>query len=155
MKRAKLLIVLLSFLVLSSFALQTPAGTGQSAPSAPPQAIPAASAQGTPAQGISPQGSPTPSVPTQIFGFKDFSKQYKIDEQFLASPSTERAEQHLKILTAKPHIAGSPEDWATAQHVAKHFNIAGLETEIVKYSVWMNRPSEISVSVTAPPMIRT
>ena len=149
MKRAKLLIVLLSFLVLSSFAMQTPARTGQSAPGASQQAAPAASPQGTPTPSV-----PTQGVPSQIFGFKDFSKQYKIDEQFLASPSTERAEQHLKILTAKPHIAGSPEDWATAQHVAKHFNIAGLETEIVKYSVWMNRPSEVSVSITAPPNVK-
>ncbi len=45
----------------------------------------------------------------------------------------------MKILTALPHIAGSPEDKATADHVAKHFDIAGLETEDVKYSVWMNR----------------
>lgn len=152
MKRAKFLIVLLSFLVLSSFAVQNTsprnpssqnnAGTGQSAPSSSPQAAPA--------QGASTQ-APTQGVPAQMFGFNDFSKQYKVDQQFLAGPNAERAEQHLKILTAKPHIAGSPEDWATAQHVAKHFNINGLETEIVKYSVWMNRPSEISVSVTAPP----
>jgi N-acetylated-alpha-linked acidic dipeptidase len=53
-----------------------------------------------------------------------------------------------------PHIAGSPEDKATADHVAKHFDIAGLETEQVKYSVWMNRPAEISVTVTAPPNVK-
>jgi N-acetylated-alpha-linked acidic dipeptidase len=160
LKRVKLVIVLLSCLVLSSFALQNPAVTappvqtakatglmaGVSAAVAPSQtaASPAAAAQATPAQ----------DIPTKIFGFRDFSKQYKIDQDFLATPNAERAEQHLKILTAKPHIAGSPEDFATAEHVAKHFNIAGLETEIVKYSVWMNRPSEISVKVTAPANVK-
>ncbi len=102
-----------------------------------------------PAQGAASQG-----VPTQIFGFRDFAKQYQVDQEFLASPSPARAEQHLKILTALPHIAGSPEDKATADHVAKHFDIAGLETEEVKYSVWMNRPSEISVTVTAPANVK-
>jgi N-acetylated-alpha-linked acidic dipeptidase len=93
-------------------------------------------------------------VPTQMFGFKDFSKQYEIDKDFLAGPSAERAEQELKLLTAKPHIAGSPEDYATAQQVYKHFDINGLETEIVKYAVWMNRPAEVSVTVTAPANVK-
>ncbi|HEY5030136.1 MAG TPA: PA domain-containing protein, partial [Candidatus Angelobacter sp.] len=171
MKRAKLVVVVSAF-VLSSFALQNPAGTGQnvssrsnsgqSAPaqssgqSSPAQSV---SSEGVPAKGLpapatSTQNSSTPGVPTQIFGFRDFAKQYQVDQQFLASPSPARAEQHLKILTAQPHIAGSPEDKATADHVAKHFDIAGMETEEVKYSVWMNRPSEISVTVTAPPNVK-
>lgn len=130
MKRAKLVVVL-SVFVISSFALQNPAGPGHSS-------------QGAPAQG----------VPAQIFGFRDFSKQYQVDQEFLAGPSPARAEQHLKILTALPHIAGSPEDKATADYVAKNFTVAGLETETVKYSVWMNRPSEISVTVTAPASVK-
>lgn len=93
-------------------------------------------------------------VPAQMFGFKDFSKQYEIDKEFLKGPSPERAEQELKALTAKPHIAGSPEDYATAQQVYKHFDVNGLETEIVKYAVWMNRPAEISVKVTAPANVK-
>jgi N-acetylated-alpha-linked acidic dipeptidase len=85
-----------------------------------------------------------------VFGFRDFSKQYAWDKKFLAVPDPQRAEQHLKILTASPHIAGSGEDKLTADYVAKQFHVAGLETEIVPYSVWMNRPAEISVAVTAP-----
>src|SRR5262249_47374904 len=85
-----------------------------------------------------------------MFGFRDFGKQYQIDQEFLQVPSPARAEQHLKILTAQPHLAGSPEDKATADYVAKMFTVAGLETETVKYSVWMNRPAEVSVSITAP-----
>jgi len=137
LKRAKLFVVL-SVIVISSFALESPAGTGQSTQSA-------TAAQGTATQSTVPQGAPQ-----QIFGFRDFSKQYQVDQEFLAVPSPARAEQHLKILTALPHVAGSPEDKATADYVAKQFTVAGLETEVVKYSVWMNRPEEISVSVTAP-----
>ncbi|MBZ5507323.1 MAG: M28 family metallopeptidase [Acidobacteriia bacterium] len=113
---------------------------------------PAGSAQ--PAQGAAPQAAPSASAPQRIFGFRDFSKQYQVDQEFLAVPSPARAEQHLKILTALPHIAGSPEDKATADYVAKQFTVAGLETEVVKYSVWMNRPAEISVAVTAPANVK-
>ena len=147
MKRAKFVVVL-SFFVISSFALQNfaqqnHAGTGQVVSSQ------SGTAQAAPEKGIPPQG-----VPPQIFGFRDFSKQYQVDQEFLAVPSPARAEQHLKILTALPHVAGSPEDKATADHVAKYFTVAGLETEVVKYSVWMNRPSEISVTVTAPANVK-
>ena len=176
MKRAKLFVVI-SVFVLSSFALQNPAGSGQSVSSfgsakasksgqsAPAQSSgqsnpsQSVSTQGVPAQGLPAPGAASQGVtsqvePKQIFGFRDFTKQYQVDQQFLASPSPARAEQHLKILTALPHIAGSPEDKATADHVAKHFDIAGMETEEVKYSVWMNRPAEISVTVTAPATVK-
>src|SRR5215831_3430601 len=109
--------------------------------------------QGAASQAASSSGTPQSPV-TQMFGFRDFAKQYQVDQEFLASPSAARAEQHLKILTALPHIAGSVEDKATADHVAKHFDIAGMQTEEVKYSVWMNRPEEISVTVTAPPNVK-
>ncbi|HKW74880.1 MAG TPA: M28 family metallopeptidase [Terriglobales bacterium] len=94
------------------------------------------------------------NAPTKVFGFRDFSRQYQWDQRFLAVPTTKGAQQHLEILTRLPHIAGSPEDFSTAEYVAKTFHVAGLETEIVPYKVWMNRPAEISVTVTAPPNVK-
>ncbi|HEY2117278.1 MAG TPA: hypothetical protein VGJ51_19410, partial [Candidatus Angelobacter sp.] len=158
MKRAKFIVAIVSVLVLSSFALQNPAGSGQSKQRTQGTAAqstgtqPSATPGGAPQAATSPQTAAAP--PSQIFGFRDFSKQYQVDQEFLASPSAARAEQHLKILTALPHIAGSAEDKATADHVAKHFDIAGMQTEEVKYSVWMNRPEEISVTVTAPANVK-
>lgn len=100
------------------------------------------------------QAVKTPVEPTTVFGYRDFSKQRQWDHMFLAVPSPARAEQHLKILTAQPHLAGSPQDKQTADYVAKMFKVAGLETETVPYRVWMNRPAEISVTVTAPPDVK-
>jgi N-acetylated-alpha-linked acidic dipeptidase len=60
------------------------------------------------------------------------------------------AEQHLRILTQAPHIAGSAEDRATADYVAAKFRQAGLATEVVEYRVWMNYPVEVSVDITSP-----
>ena len=65
-------------------------------------------------------------------------------------PDPKLAEEHLRILTQAPHMAGTPEDKATADYVAQKFRDAGLETEIVEYRVWMNYPAEISVDMTAP-----
>jgi len=85
-----------------------------------------------------------------IFGFRDSSQENAHEARFLAVPDPKLAEQHLRTLTQAPHVAGSPEDKATADYVAGKFREAGLETEIVEYRVWMNYPSEISVDLTAP-----
>ena len=100
------------------------------------------------------QQKPTSAAPTQVFGFRNFSQQHKWDQKFIDVPDPARAEEHLRILTAEPHVAGSPEDRKTAEYVAQKFKEAGLQTEIVEYKVWMNRPAEISVSVTAPPNVK-
>jgi len=87
---------------------------------------------------------------TSIFGFRDSKPELTLEAQFLAVPDPKRAEQHLRTLTQAPHVAGSPEDKATAEYVAQKFREAGLETEIVEYRVWFNYPEEVSVDVTAP-----
>jgi N-acetylated-alpha-linked acidic dipeptidase len=85
-----------------------------------------------------------------LFGFRDASQELKAETRFLAVPDPKLAEEHLRILTQAPHIAGSPEDKATADYVASKFREAGLDTEIVEYRVWFNYPTELSVDATAP-----
>ena len=86
-----------------------------------------------------PAQTPTPTV----FGYTDFSAESKIEEKFLAVPDAKLAGQHLKTLTAEPHIASSPEDHKTAEYVAEKFRAAGLDTEIVPYRVLMNQPKVV------------
>lgn len=85
-----------------------------------------------------------------IFGFHNSAEEAAVESRFLAVPDAKLAEEHLRILTEAPHMAGTPEDKATAEYVAKKFREAGLETQIVEYRVWMNYPKAISVDVTAP-----
>jgi N-acetylated-alpha-linked acidic dipeptidase len=85
-----------------------------------------------------------------IFGFRDAAAENAIEARFLAVPDPKLAEEHLRTLTQAPHMAGTPEDKATADYVAQKFRAAGLDTEIVEYKVWINYPSEISVDITAP-----
>jgi N-acetylated-alpha-linked acidic dipeptidase len=85
------------------------------------------------------------NAPVAFFGYKDFSVQAKIDADFMAVPSAQRAGDDLKTLTAAPHVAGSKEDYDTAEFVATKFKAAGLETSIVPYVAWMNLPKEVRV----------
>lgn len=85
-----------------------------------------------------------------ISGFRDVAAEQKIEEKFMAVPDPRLAEAHLRTLTQAPHIAGSPEDKATAEFVAGKFREAGLDTTIVEYKVWFNYPKEIRVDMTAP-----
>jgi N-acetylated-alpha-linked acidic dipeptidase len=85
-----------------------------------------------------------------LFGFGNSADEIAVESRFLAVPDPKLAEEHLRILTQAPHMAGTPEDKATADYVAQKFRDAGLDTEIVEYRVWMNYPAEISVDVTAP-----
>jgi N-acetylated-alpha-linked acidic dipeptidase len=90
------------------------------------------------------------AVAQSIFGFRDASAEAATEARFLAVPDPKLAEEHLRTLTKAPHMAGTPEDKATADYVARKFRDAGLDTEIVEYKVWINYPSEINVDVTAP-----
>lgn len=81
----------------------------------------------------------------QVFGYRDFSQQAKWDAAFLAVPDAKLAGEHLKTLTAAPHWASSPEDYATAVYVAEKFKAAGLETQIVPYRVLLNKPVKIEI----------
>src|SRR5579862_1524186 len=81
----------------------------------------------------------------QVLGYANFSAQAKIEEKFLAVPDAKLAGQHLRILTAEPHMAATPEDHKTAEYVAQKFRAAGLETEIVPYRVLLNQPKVVRV----------
>jgi N-acetylated-alpha-linked acidic dipeptidase len=85
-----------------------------------------------------------------IFGFRDSAAETAAEARFLTVPDPKLAEEHLRILTQAPHMAGTTEDKATADYVAQKFRAAGLDTEIVEYKVWINYPVEINVDITAP-----
>jgi N-acetylated-alpha-linked acidic dipeptidase len=85
--------------------------------------------------------SPAP----QVFGYRDFTQQAKWDKAFMAIPDAKLAGEHLKTLTAAPHWASSPEDYATAVYVADKFKAAGLHTDIVPYKVLLNKPIKIEI----------
>lgn len=86
--------------------------------------------------------APTPSG---IFGFRSPEAQLRWDAAFLKVPDAQLAGQHLKVLTAEPHWASSPEDYKTAEYVAAKFKAAGMETTITPYKVLLNKPVSIKI----------
>jgi N-acetylated-alpha-linked acidic dipeptidase len=81
-----------------------------------------------------------------VFGYSDFSQQAKWDSAFMAIPDPKLAGEELKELTMAPHWASSPEDHTTALYVAEKFKAAGLQTEIVPFRVWLNKPVKIQIT---------
>ncbi|HEX4156476.1 MAG TPA: M28 family metallopeptidase [Acidobacteriaceae bacterium] len=84
-------------------------------------------------------------APTHVSGFADPAAELKLDTAFMAVPDPRLAGEELKILTAEPHWASSPEDYKTAQYVAEKFKAAGLDTKIVPFRVWLNKPIKIQI----------
>ncbi len=98
-----------------------------------------------------PSAAPAPfTPPTSIVGYRDASAELQAEKTFLAVPDPALAKEHLRILTAEPHVAGSPEDKKTAEYVLQKYKDAGLDAYIQEYKVWINLPEKISVDLVAP-----
>lgn len=85
-------------------------------------------------------------APARLAGFAQPSTEVRWDTAFLAVPDAKLAGEELKILTAAPHWASSPEDYKTALYVAGKFKAAGLDTQIVPFRVLLNKPIKIEIT---------
>ena len=75
----------------------------------------------------------------------------RLEEQFRAIPQGASAREHLRRLTEQPHIAGTPEDYATAVYVRDQMRSFGLSADLKEYQVWLNYPkSDPIVELVAP-----
>ena len=50
------------------------------------------------------------TIPQSVLGYRDFSAEAKVEEEFLTVPDAKLAGEELKTLTAAPHLAATPED---------------------------------------------
>ncbi len=69
---------------------------------------------------------------------------------FHATPAPARARQWLAHLTEEPHVAGTPAEKKVAEWVHEQFEAMGLETETVRYEVFLNHPKEVSLALVEP-----
>jgi len=75
----------------------------------------------------------------------------RLEEQFRAVPSPNSAREHLRRLTAEPHVAGTKEDYDTAVYVRDQMRSYGLNAELAEYQVWLNYPkTDPIVELVAP-----
>jgi N-acetylated-alpha-linked acidic dipeptidase len=84
-----------------------------------------------------PAGTPT------IIGFspRSMEKQRAAEAHALAIPTPENARRWLRILTAEPHVAGTPADHKTAVFVRDKLREWGWKAELVEFEVLLNYPA--------------
>jgi len=71
--------------------------------------------------------------------------QRRFEEQFRAIPAANSAREHLRRLTAEPHVAGTKEDYATAIYVRDQIRSYGIPAELKEYDVLLPYPKLPSV----------
>jgi N-acetylated-alpha-linked acidic dipeptidase len=101
--------------------------------------------------------SPSLALAQSIDGFTPQLSEVerKFELQFRAVPSAVTAREELRRLTSEAHIAGSPEDYATAIYVRDQMRSFGLESELKEYQVLLPNPRTPSiVELVAPRRLR-
>ena len=63
------------------------------------------------------------------------------ERAYVAVPNATIASRHLRVLTSKPHVAGTAGDAEMADYVQAEFRAAGLDAEIYALDVRLNYPT--------------
>jgi N-acetylated-alpha-linked acidic dipeptidase len=67
------------------------------------------------------------------------------EKQFRSVPDANSAREHLRRLTAEPHVAGTKEDYDTAIYVRDQIRSYGIPAELKEYDVLLPYPSQPSI----------
>ncbi len=94
--------------------------------------------------------------PPEILGFapRSVEKEQTAEARALAVPTPENARKWLRVLTAEPHVAGTPADRKTAEFVRDKLREWGWKADLVEMKVLLNYPQgEPSLQVRRPHLI--
>lgn len=80
----------------------------------------------------------TPNIDGFSTQTSDVERRFEAD--FRAIPEPNSAREHLRRLTAEPHVAGTKEDYDTAIYVRDQMRSYGLTADLAEYQVWLNYP---------------
>ena len=97
----------------------------------------------------SPSGQTSSTAPSPL-GFAPHSRsdQLKAESHALAVPTPENARNWLRVLTAEPHVAGTPADHKTAVFVRDKLREWGWKADLEEMEVLLNYPM-----ADAPPQL--
>jgi len=90
---------------------------------------------------------------TTLYGFtaRSSAAERRLEYRFLSLPTAAKAREAHALLTAEPHVAGSPRDRALAEWVRDRWREYGLEqVEIVEHEVLLPYPTEVQVEMISP-----
>ena len=71
--------------------------------------------------------------------------QRRREDDFRRVPATGSAREHLRRLTAEPHVAGTKEDYATAIYVRDQMRSYGIPSELNEYEVLLPYPAQPAI----------
>jgi N-acetylated-alpha-linked acidic dipeptidase len=91
------------------------------------------------------QSSQTQSANLDGFTSEGSTTERRWEEEFRALPAPNSAREHLRRLTAEPHVAGTKEDYATAVYVRDHIRSYGISSELKEYDVLLPYPKQPSI----------
>src|ERR1044072_5723554 len=89
-------------------------------------------------------GSQSMSALPDLDGFtrEGSVQQRRREEDFRAVPAPASAREHLRKLTAEPHVAGTKENYATAIYVRDQMRSYGIPSELKEYEVLLPYPKQ-------------
>ena len=91
------------------------------------------------------QSSATSSVNLDGFSTEGSTTERRWEEEFRSVPAPGSAREHLRRLTAEPHVAGTKEDYATAVYVRDQIRSYGISSELKEYEVLLPYPKQPSI----------
>lgn len=71
-------------------------------------------------------------------------------DRFLSLPQADSCRMYLYRLTEEPHVAGTAEDYQTAQYVLAKFRSFGLGADLATYDVYLPYPVRAEFRLTRP-----
>ncbi|MGH9750224.1 MAG: M28 family metallopeptidase, partial [Candidatus Polarisedimenticolia bacterium] len=78
------------------------------------------------------------------------ARQRQYEDLLLSLPDAARIREHARVLTAAPHVAGTPGNDAVARYIADRFRDAGLRVELASYPVYLGFVKRASLEQVAP-----
>jgi len=84
------------------------------------------------------------------FSAATWSWEQEFEAKLNAEVRADSCRDHLRFLTDRPHVAGTPGNFRVSQYIFDRFREYGLETEFFEYEVLLAYPEEIRVEIVAP-----
>jgi N-acetylated-alpha-linked acidic dipeptidase len=73
-----------------------------------------------------------------------------LEERFRAVPDAARLREHMRVMTAEPHVAGRPGSKVVADYALAQFTSFGLNAAIEEYEAYMPWPTERRLEMVGP-----
>jgi N-acetylated-alpha-linked acidic dipeptidase len=84
------------------------------------------------------------------FSSRTIVQERDAEAKYTAQLSTESISTFHRLITKRPHIAGSPASMAVAETIRQGLEKAGLETQVHEFQVYLSTPRSISAELVEP-----